>query len=338
VTTTAALEVAHLTCTVDNSGHAFAVVRDVSLVLYPGEMLGLVGESGSGKSMLSLAILGLLPAPQSRIAAGSIYFAGHDLAAASEAQLQQVRGHHIAMVFQDPMTSLNPLLSIGRQLTEVWEAHQPHRAQEARARAIAVLQEVGIERAAERLADYPHRFSGGMRQRVMIAMALLCTPAVLIADEPTTALDVTVQAQILDLLVRLQAQHKTAVMLISHDLAVVASRAQRIAVMYAGRIVECGTANAVYTQPQHPYTAALLACSPRLDSPGRTRLVPIPGQPAHSAALPSGCAFRPRCGRAQAICADIDPPLVALHNAVHQAPGAPHAIACHNPQPLPAAS
>lgn len=299
------------------------IVRSVSLTLNAGQSLGLVGESGSGKSILSLALLGLLPEPLGRITAGRIDFEGIDVAQASPAALRRLRGNRIAMIFQDPMTALNPYLTCGTQLVEVLQAHQNIPKPQARARCIAALDAVGIARAAERIDAHPHMFSGGMRQRVMIAMALLCEPAVLIADEPTTALDVTVQAQILALLQRLQHARGTAVLLISHDLRVVASHTQRIAVMYAGRIVETAASQTLFQAPKHPYTRGLLDCMPSLEQTTSARLTPIPGQPPSPAERPQGCAFHPRCARMQPVCLVEDPQLVSL--------GPAHEVACHNP-------
>lgn len=299
------------------------IVRGVSLSLLGGQSLGLVGESGSGKSMLSLALLGLLPKPNGRITSGAIAFEGQDLAQASDKALRRVRGNRMAMIFQDPMTALNPYLTCATQLIEVLQTHRGLPYAQARVRAIEALQDVGLADASTRIDAYPHQFSGGMRQRVMIAMALLCEPAVLIADEPTTALDVTVQAQILVLLRRLQRQRNTAVLFISHDLRVVASQAERIAVMYAGRIVEQAAAQTILHGPRHPYTRGLLDCMPHLGRKTAARLTPIVGQPPDPRARPAGCAFHPRCPQVLPICRTDDPPLVA------QAQN--HLVACHNP-------
>ena len=297
-------------------------VRGVSLQLAEHEILGLVGESGSGKSMLSLAIMGLLP-PGGRRIAGQILLRGEALTALSPAALARRRGRSLAMVFQDPMTALNPYLTIGRQLTEVLEFHLGARPAAARLTAIAMLEQVGIQRAGQRLDDYPHVFSGGMRQRVLIAMALLCRPALLIADEPTTALDVTVQAEILALLRRLRTDLGSGIIFISHDLRVVAQLADRIAVMYAGRLVEVAPAGQLFATPAHPYTCGLQRAAPTLSGPRLARLLPIPGSPPDLSAPPPGCAFAPRCPRAQARCRVETPALV--DQAEH------HQVACWYP-------
>jgi len=277
-------------------------VDGVSFALEAGETLGLVGESGSGKSVTNLALMGLVPSPPGDVRAERILVAGHDLAALTPRALQRVRGRDVAMIFQDPMTSLNPLLTVGRQLTEGLEVHGLARGKDARRRAAAGLGEVGIPEPETRLRQYPHELSGGMRQRVMIAMALLCEPKVLLADEPTTALDVTIQAQILELLRALQRRHGTAIVLVTHDLGVVAGMANRVQVMYGGRLVETAPAPALFRTPRHPYTAGLLGSVPRLTGDTAARLVSIPGQPPDLARLPEGCAFQPRCTLAVARC------------------------------------
>ena len=299
-------------------------VSGVSLSLDAGEVVGVVGESGSGKSVLSLSILRLVPDPPGRITAGKIVWNDRtspvsggrprplDLASASERQMQAIRGDRIAMIFQDPMTSLNPYLTIGDQLVEVLETHRGMRRKEARAAAISMLSEVGIPAAASRIDDHPHQLSGGMRQRVMIAMALLCEPALLIADEPTTALDVTIQAQILDLLRERREQHpgdgQMAIILITHDLGVISKMADRVAVMYAGQIVEHAPTTALFARPQHPYTMGLLRSIPRITDPPGKRLVPIPGLPPSLAHVPPGCPFHPRCAHAIDVCSRETPP------------------------------
>ncbi len=275
-------------------------VERVSFGLAPGETLGLVGESGCGKSVTCLSLLGLIPQPPGRIAQGEIRFGDLDLAHATPAALRSVRGRRIAMIFQDPMTSLNPYLRVGDQLTEPLRLHLGMDRKAAQVRAIEALTEVGIADAARRLRDYPHQFSGGMRQRVMIAMALATRPEILVADEPTTALDVTVQAQILDLMRRLQREYGTAVLFITHDLGVVAEFCERVAVMYAGRIVETGPTAEVFARPRHPYTVALREALPGLE-PG-ARLRSIPGEPPKLIEPPTGCSFAPRCPRAQPQC------------------------------------
>jgi oligopeptide transport system ATP-binding protein len=284
-------------------------VDGVSFQLERGEVLGLVGESGSGKTVSNLAIMGLLPRPPAYFPRGAIHFGGQELLTASARDMRALRGRRIAMIFQDPMTALNPYLTVERQLTEVLELHErlPRRA--ARTRSIDMLERVGIADAEARMRAYPHELSGGMRQRVMIAMALLCGPELLIADEPTTAVDVTVQAQVLALIRELQAGSAMSLILITHDLGVVAGMAHRIAVMYAGRIVELASAERLFAEPRHPYTQGLLASIPRMDTARGTSLVPIPGLPPNLAQLPSGCPFHPRCARALSVCAQSYPEL-----------------------------
>ena len=284
-------------------------VDGVSFDLERGRTLGLVGESGSGKSVTNLALLRLVPDPPGRIAGGSIRLAGTDLLALTEREMRGVRGKRIAMIFQDPMTSLNPYLRVARQLTEVLELHERCSSSEARRRSIEMLERVGIPEASRRIDDYPHQFSGGMRQRVMIAMALLCKPEVLIADEPTTALDVTIQAQILDLIRDLRDEFGTAVVLITHDLGVVAGLADDVAVMYAGHIVEHAPTKALFAAPQHPYTLGLMRCIPRLDR-DEERLTPIPGRPPDLVHLGAGCPFEPRCTFVMERCARERPELI----------------------------
>ncbi len=270
-------------------------VDDVSFDIAPGETLGVVGESGCGKSVTSLSIMRLVQSPPGKIVGGKVIFDGRDLLSLSEEQMRRVRGNEIAMIFQDPMTSLNPVLPIGRQITESLELHLKLNGAAARSRAAEMLDLVGIPGASKRLNDYAHQFSGGMRQRVMIAMALSCNPRLLIADEPTTALDVTIQAQILELMMRLREEFKMAVMLITHDLGVVAGMADRIIVMYAGHVVERADALDLYQDPRHPYTLGLLNSVPRLDAEQRGRLEPIGGLPPDLAHVPPGCPFAPRC-------------------------------------------
>ena len=277
-------------------------VDGVSFELARGETLGIVGESGSGKTVTCLSVMGLIPQPPGYYAGGEILFGDHDLLKMSERQLRDVRGDQISMIFQDPMTSLNPFLKIERQLTEVLEAHQGLGSVESRRRSIDMLGRVGIADPERRIGQYPHQFSGGMRQRVMIAMALLCEPQLLIADEPTTALDVTIQAQILDLIRELKVDSQTGVVLITHDLGVVAGITDRIIVMYAGKIVEEGPTEEVFANPQHPYTQGLLRSVPRLDEDRKEQLVAIPGLPPDLSALPSGCPFHPRCDRSSERC------------------------------------
>lgn len=290
-------------------GGVAEAVTGLSYELAEGETLALVGESGSGKSVGALALTGLLPQPPARIA-GSVHFRGSELVGAGTAALRAVRGPGIAMVFQDPMTALNPVLTIGRQLTEGMEAHLGLSGAAARSRAVELLARVGLPDPERRLDDHPHRFSGGMRQRVVIAMALACDPAVLVADEATTALDVTTQAQIVELVAELQRDLGTAVLWITHDLGVVAGIADRVAVMYGGRIVEQAPVDALFARPAHPYTAGLLGALPRLDGPRTAALTAIPGVPPDPSALPQGCAFWPRCPvRAVGRCEHERPPL-----------------------------
>jgi oligopeptide transport system ATP-binding protein len=288
------------------------VVRAVDGVSYsvdPGETVAVVGESGSGKSVGALSILRLIPDPPGRVVGGEVMFAGRDLMKLSDAEMREVRGGEIGMVFQEPMTSLNPVLSIGRQITEMLEQHRGTKRAAAEKRAIELLGLVGIADAARRLKQYPHQLSGGMRQRVMIAIALACDPKLIIADEPTTALDVTIQAQILELMQRLTRQLGVALIVITHNLGIVARYAQRVNVMYAGRIVESGPAAAIYHNPHHPYTMALLKSVPRLDRPRQARLDPIEGQPPDLTRLDKGCAFRSRCRFAVEACAAATPSL-----------------------------
>ena len=287
-----------------------SAVSDVSLALKKGECLGLVGESGSGKSQTFMAAMGLLA--RNGRAAGAVDYAGTNLLAADEAALNKVRGDRVAMIFQDPMTSLTPHMKVGKQLAEVLVHHRKMSAVEARAASLAMLKRVHVPEAERRLDMYPHELSGGLRQRVMIAMALLCGPDVLIADEPTTALDVTVQAQILDLLREVRQEHGTSIVLITHDLGVIAGLADRVAVMYAGRIVEVGEVRQIFRNPRHPYTAGLLACTPSLDAPPtQGELTTIPGQPPNLQRLPTGCAYHPRCGAVLDRCRAERPLLVA---------------------------
>jgi peptide/nickel transport system ATP-binding protein len=296
-----------------------AAVDGVSLAVNRGETLGIVGESGCGKSMLSLSVMGLVPQP-GRIAAGRVVFDGIDLAKLPPAQMRKLRGKRIAMIFQEPMTSLNPSYTVGFQLVEAMRAHEPAAsARELKARAVAALDRVRIPDAGRRFDDYPHQMSGGMRQRVMIAMALSCSPDLLIADEPTTALDVTVQAQVLDLLKDIQRETGMAIVLITHDLGVVAGMANEVAVMYAGRVVERAPVKAIFDDPQHPYTLGLLGSMPRLEET-RDRLLAIEGTLPPPGSLPAGCRFHPRCVFGTRECTLQDPPLIML--------GPAHSAAC----------
>ncbi|MBM4409251.1 MAG: ABC transporter ATP-binding protein [Chloroflexi bacterium] len=299
-------------------------VRGLNYYINSGESLGLVGESGSGKSVSALSLLGLLPRKVSRITSGSAMFEGRDLIGLRDEEMRKVRGARIAMIFQDPLASLNPVLTIGRQITEALETHKDMGRGAARKRAVELLALVGIPGAERRVDDYPHQFSGGMRQRAMIAMALSCEPALLIADEPTTALDVTIQAQILELLKQLKQDLSMAVLLITHDLGVVAGFVDRLAVMYAGEIVETGTAEDVLDNPFHPYTLGLLRSLPRLDRPRQAALMPIEGSPPDLSANIVGDPFRPRCPFAVERCAvDAATPQLVAPN---------HWAACWNPQ------
>jgi len=300
------------------SGTARAV-DGVSFELAAGETLGIVGESGCGKTVMSLSILRLVPEPPGHILPGSfIEFEGRNLLTLPPRELRAVRGNRIAMVFQEPMTSLNPVLPIGAQVAEAALVHQKLSRAEARRRTIDLLRLVGIPDPEARVDDYPHQLSGGMRQRVMIAMALICHPQILIADEPTTALDVTIQAQILDLLGRLRRELHMAVLLITHDLGVVAGSADRVAVMYAGQVVETAPTRDLFATPQHPYTTGLLASIPRLDQP-RERLRSIPGSVPPATAWPGGCRFHPRCPFAWEKCRTEEPPLLETGTAGHSA-------------------
>lgn len=287
-------------------------VNEVSFDLREGESLALVGESGCGKSITALSIMRLIPSPPGRIVSGSVRFMGQDLLAQDEEAMRRIRGNQIGMVFQEPMTSLNPVLTIGRQLTESVQTHLGWAAAAANARAVELLSLVGIPDAKRRLSSYPHEFSGGMRQRVMLAMALGCSPKLLIADEPTTALDVTIQAQILELIRQAQRDLGVAVILITHNLGVVARYVDRINVMYAGRIVERGGLAEIFRAPKHPYTEGLLASVPRLDKPKGARLVPIEGMPPDLSALPPGCAFHDRCAYVRDRCLADVPPLLPV--------------------------
>jgi oligopeptide transport system ATP-binding protein len=285
-------------------------VDGVSFTVKKGEIVGIVGESGCGKSVTNLSILGLLPKPQGRIAGGHVLFEGRDLVGLPEKELRRIRGNRIAMIFQDPMTSLNPYLKVEEQLAEVGQLHLGLSRRQAVERAVALLARVGISDAANRIRSYPHEFSGGMRQRAMIAMALLCDPELLIADEPTTALDVTIQAQILELLKGLRDERGMAVILVTHDLGVVAGMCDRILVMYAGRIVEEAPTRDLYARPLHPYTAALLKSVPRLDDAAHGRLTHIEGLPPRLDRGPfTECTFAPRCAFVHDACRRRDPPL-----------------------------
>jgi oligopeptide transport system ATP-binding protein len=309
-----ALEVENLSVRFETHHGTVQAVRDVSFSLEEGETLGIVGESGSGKSVTSLAIMGLLPSPPAVVDARAVRLGDQDLLGLGKRALRKLRGKRLAMIFQDPMTSLNPLLTVGLQLGEVLANHEGLRGRKARERCARALGEVGIPNPEARLEAYPHELSGGMRQRVMIAMGLLCNPDVLIADEPTTALDVTIQAQILELMRGLQERHGMAIILITHDLGVVAGMSDRIQVMYAGRVVEKADTVPLFGNPRHPYTRGLLRSVPRMGAAVTERLESIDGQPPDLSDLPAGCAFAPRCELAGPECLREVPPLEALED------------------------
>jgi oligopeptide transport system ATP-binding protein len=314
------LQVRNLTTRFRTDRGEVTAVDNVSFEVAPGETLAIVGESGSGKSVTALSILRLIPNPPGRIESGQILFEGKDLVKMSDAEIRAVRGDRIAMIFQEPMTSLNPTITVGRQIAEPMNLHRGTPWEEAVQRAGELLAKVRIPDAASKAGAYPHQFSGGQRQRAMIAMALACKPRLIIADEPTTALDVTVQAQVLDLLKELCRETQASLILITHDLGVVARYADRVAVMYGGRIVEQASARDIYKRPSHPYTRGLLASVPRLDGDATQRLLPIEGSPPDLSRLPPGCAFAPRCRHAVAECHQQRPQLRSL--------GPQHIMAC----------
>lgn len=287
-------------------------VRDVSFQVMPGETLGVVGESGCGKSITGLSIMRLVPAPPGRIDAGTAVFEGRDLLTLSDTDMRDIRGLKISMIFQDPMTSLNPVMTVEHQIGESLRRHFGLTRTQARARAIELLQMVGIPQADQRIDEFPHQFSGGMRQRVMIAIALACNPRLVIADEPTTALDVTIQAQILELMKSLQAEHDSGLIMITHSMGVVAGMADRVQVMYAGSIVETATTAELFANPRHPYTVGLMQSIPRLDARGKDRLQPIGGLPPELIDAPDACPFAPRCAYARAACLEGRPPLTEV--------------------------
>jgi oligopeptide/dipeptide ABC transporter ATP-binding protein len=324
--TAALLAVEDLKVTIRGGRGTFEAIERVDFTLAEGEVLGVVGESGCGKSMTALAIMGLLPHPVARIARGRIRFEGQDLAHLSERELRRLRGDRIGMIFQEPMTSLNPVYRVGDQLVEALRTHRPVSRAEAWREAVATLDLVGIPAAAHRALAYPHELSGGMRQRVMIGMALICRPKLLIADEPTTALDVSTQAQILDLLMSLRHELGMAILMITHDLGVIAEVSDNVAVMYAGRVVERASVFSLFREPRHPYTHALLGSIPRPDVE-QARLVAIEGSVASPLSRPSGCSFRDRCPRARPRCAESVPPLEAKSPA--------HEARCFFPVPSP---
>lgn len=314
------LNIENLYVSFDTYAGEVQAVRGVSYSVDEGEVLAVVGESGCGKSVTAQTIMKLNPMPPARIKSGKLTLNGIDIIAADEAEMMKIRGKEVSMIFQDPMTSLNPTMQVGKQIVEAIVHHQKLGKKEAEARAIEMLKKVQIPNAEERAKQYPHEFSGGMRQRAMIAMALSCNPKLLIADEPTTALDVTIQAQIIDLLADIRKEMNTAIILITHDLGVVANLADRIAVMYAGKIVETGTANDIFNNPSHPYTSALLSSLPKHDTNKSERLTSIPGTPPDLIAPPIGCAFAARCKDCMKVCKSKQPPVFELGNG--------HASAC----------
>lgn len=301
------LEIRNLKTSFATEDGRVQAVDDVSLTIRPGEVVGLVGESGCGKTVTSLSILQLLASPPASIDGGEILFQGTNLLDLSAEEIRKIRGNDIAMIFQEPMTSLNPVFTIGNQLMEAIELHQDLTGSAVRERAIEMLRLVGIPRADEVIDEYPHRFSGGMRQRAMIAMALSCNPKLLIADEPTTALDVTIQAQILKLMQQLRERIQTAVLFITHDLSVIAEMADRVLVMYAGKVVEEADVFSLFHEPQHPYTQGLIQSRPAIDAE-QERLLYIPGNVPNPLEMPGGCPFHPRCPRAMSVCTSAMPP------------------------------
>ncbi len=301
------LDVQELTVVFDTYAGSVKAVDNISFQVFPGEAIGIVGESGCGKSVTAHAIMQLLAVPPARYVSGKIFFQGSNLLKKTEKMMEEIRGNDMSMVFQDPMTSLNPVLTVGKQIGESLELHQGMSKQQAYGRTLELLKLVGIPSPEQRVKDYPHQLSGGMRQRVMIAMAMACNPKLLIGDEPTTALDVTIQAQILDLMKNLQQQLNTAIILISHDLGVIASLCSRVMIMYGGRIVEMGTAQDVFAFPQHPYTWGLLESVPSMDLHQQEMLTPIKGQPPDLLHPPTGCSFHPRCSYAMDICKRYNP-------------------------------
>ncbi|MBM3524946.1 MAG: ABC transporter ATP-binding protein, partial [Alphaproteobacteria bacterium] len=305
------LEIEDLTVEFRVGGRWWPAVRDLSLSLARNETLALVGESGCGKSITALSVMGLVPRPQGRLASGRIRLEGRDLVELSEPELETIRGNRLAMIFQEPMTSLNPVLTVGFQVAEALGIHRRLGARAADAEALRLLEEVKIPSAARRFHDYPHQFSGGMRQRVMIAMALACNPSILLADEPTTALDVTIQAQVLGLLADLKAAHGMSMLFITHNLGIVATIADRVAVMYAGEIVELAAVERIFSSPTHPYTEALFRAIPRVDRASQT-LHSIAGQVPAIDRMPTGCRFAPRCPLHEPRCDDRAPVLAPV--------------------------
>jgi oligopeptide transport system ATP-binding protein len=314
------LEVTDLHVTFRSEHQEVKAIRGVDFTIHEGEVVAFVGESGSGKSVTFQSIMRLLPTPPANIDKGQILYNGRNLTKVSESEMQKIRGKEMAMIFQDPMTSLNPTIRVGKQITESIMKHQKTSYQEAKNHAIELLKMVGIPSPSERVNQFPHQFSGGMRQRAMIAMALACSPKLLIADEPTTALDVTIQAQIIDLLKDLQDETGSAIVFITHDLGVVAEIADRVVVMYAGKVVETGTLDEIFYQPQHPYTWGLLASMPRLDQSREQDLASIPGTPPSLVNPPVGCPFTGRCPYAMKICQEEMPEITKSSDS--------HQVAC----------
>lgn len=302
------LDVNNLHVSFDTYAGEVKAVRGVNFNLHEGEVLAIVGESGCGKSVTAQTIMKLNPMPPARIVDGNIRLGEHDIVKASEKDMMKIRGKEVSMIFQDPMTCLNPTMQVGKQLTEAIQNHQRMPKEDAKKEAIRLLELVNIPNPHQRIKQYPHEFSGGMRQRVMIAMALSCSPKLLIADEPTTALDVTIQAQIMDLLQEIKEKTNTAIILITHDLGVVASMADRVAVMYAGKVVETGTVEEIFYKPSHPYTKALLKSLPTIDMEKNQRLISIPGTPPDLLNPPAGCAFASRCENCMKVCHEKLPP------------------------------
>lgn len=329
------LEVNNLEVNFKTYGGEVKAVRDVSFHVDKGEVVAIVGESGSGKSVTVQTIMGLIPTPPGIIKGGNIQFQGQDLLKLSKKELRKIKGSKIGMIFQDPMTSLNPTMVVGKQIAEGLIIHQSLSKQDAKARAIELIKQVGIPNPEERYGQYPHEFSGGMRQRAMIAIALACSPDLLIADEPTTALDVTIQAQVLELMKDLQEETNTAIILITHDLGVVAETAQRVIVMYGGMMVESGTVLELFEEPRHPYTWGLLNSIPDVDGPEKKQLVPIEGSPPDLFSPPKGCPFAPRCKFAMDICVEEMPGAYEISEGHHakcwlndeRAPEVDHAFA-----------
>ncbi|KAB8190166.1 ATP-binding cassette domain-containing protein [Nonomuraea phyllanthi] len=319
------LEIRDLRVTFTAHGREIPAVRGVDLTIERGQTLALLGESGSGKSVTAKAVMGLLDQPNADVRCATARLGGRDLLAMSEEERRALRGSEMTLVFQDALSALNPVLSIGHQIGELYRVHRGLSRKEARARSIEMLSLVGIPAADKRIDDYPHQFSGGMRQRILVAMAVALEPDLIIADEPTTALDVTVQAQILELIDRLRRELGTAVLLITHDLGVAAEVSDRVAVMYAGRIVESGEVAELYERPGHPYTEALLAAIPDLDSPASS-LRAIPGAPPNPASVPPGCSFAPRCERASELCTTTRPALLEI--------GSGRYAACHHSEEM----